>query len=112
MIYYKVVSFNMKSARIYPKLEYKLNEWTLPTIPKSRIFIFQELETAKRFIADTERIFACEAWDAQPQEFIRNQTYTFEHFWEQYQTAKEVRAIAPGGSFGALAIKLLHEVKL
>lgn len=56
---YKVLT-NKCGSCIYPFQNYKICEWTYPTIPHSKLFVFDTLENALKFGDASECIWECE----------------------------------------------------
>jgi len=72
-MYYKVVEYNMESAFVGSHLfkladkklsvHYKINDWTIPNFPGSKLMVFSDIEYAKNFkyiLGWGNHIYTCE----------------------------------------------------
>ena len=108
MKYYKVTSVMKSSARAYfdGSIFYRLNEWVTPTFGK--LFVFNNLETAKSFMCSSERIFECRVRN--PSRIYRIPKYMkdLKDYWEGKKVKKKD---APKGTRLCDAVMLVKEIK-
>jgi hypothetical protein len=84
-IYYKCLSYcnssviGIKDVSLY----YELNEYTYPVIPRSKLFVFDTLENARKsYLGD--KIFECEVLGTpESPEYIAD-IYQVRNFWRTY----------------------------
>jgi hypothetical protein len=84
-IYYKCLShcnssvIGLDNVSLY----YELNEWTYPVIPRSRLFVFDTLESARTsYLGD--KIFECEVLGIPERPEYIADIYQVINFWRAY----------------------------
>ncbi len=105
--------------------KYEINEWTLPRIAGSRLYCFDRLSNAKKFLNFAGRlcdrpedrkiqIFLCEIQDPVPTPVCHDDFSTYDTFWEQFNAGTfhtSSLIIQPvTGSISGIAVKLLERV--
>lgn len=111
----------------YP-VEYRLNEWARPSLHGSLLFVFVDEKVARDYLRVSGaqvKMFGCLA--LQPVEMIVAGKWYRDYtgFWAEYEkmNAKLIVELLPGslpsdlqflpiGTFGAVAVQLLQEIKL
>ncbi|RDJ34959.1 MAG: hypothetical protein DWQ19_08990 [Crenarchaeota archaeon] len=134
-IYYKAVA-HVQTKHFYSasfcsqwSIKYKLNEWTRPQDPHSKLFVFKTLKNAEDFKAANENkihIYECKAinpkpiskilgFNANPMGFYLEGI--FNEFWKNTTEQFSINSIpesllvdAPPGTLIADAVKLLRPV--
>lgn len=117
--YYKIVSVDpqdetLHSYAIHRKniIEYSTTDWTYPVIPFSRLLVFEKLSQAKSFINYPNlidcKIFRCLIRGRKRMKELCLDSSFDAAFW--LGEPVEVGA-PPCGTIGALAVKLVSEVK-
>lgn len=114
---YKVVnktSIDFESCSAPPEaaLVYNMNEWTRPTIPGSKIFVFDTEDNARMFAGMQQFILACE-YEGKPIPIHTRlgvgHWIHFQDFWQNIQRFTErmyhLIWIAPDGSLGVDAVR-------
>lgn len=125
--YYKVLTTELKSIcqnsnRLPQKyiVQYKLNEWAYPSMPKSALFVFGSLDKATYF-AKYEMscpcfIYECKVKNPRPCKYVAD--FDPLELWEFYNKAKvksklplhENFSFAPTDSFLVNAVKITKRV--
>lgn len=117
-IYYKVVyKHNLRSARAPYNcaIEYKIGKFVKPTLPNSKLFVFNSLQKAKRFCSSLcdECIYKCEVKNPSIPKYMCRTIEHIQEFWIQRKNHKKISKIAGtilSGTIFCDEVKLLEKV--
>lgn len=103
-------------------LEYALNLWTFPKIPKSKIFVFDTLTHSLKFLEKEKSrydnnitIYLAECLNPSLLTIMGDPwSLAIKNFWfyNNLCDTENYHQIAPQGTFGCDAIKLIREINL
>lgn len=116
MIYYKVVSDYMWSARGYLSpnaVQYRVGKFVNPKLENSKLFVFGSLSAARSFANSDERIFSCEVENPSKAKLCCKYTHAVNEFWKRKSARKSVKNIsfvAPENTYFCDAVKLAREI--
>ena len=118
------ISYMYKVVRVYDNdtftsarcgnLKYKIGTITRPTIPNSKIFVFDKLTNAKKFrSSNNEEIFICKVTNAAPIKTIAYSISTdLVAFWSGNYQYQPNDYIVLQGTYGCDSCELLKKVDL
>lgn len=112
-MYYKVVHNpgQLYSARnIYNRVTYKVGEWVSPTLEYSKLFVFDNLHSAKIFRYGGEEIYSCEVLNPVKEYYGANSSYDIEYFWQFPYIEMNKLMKLPEGTILVDQVKLLEKV--
>jgi hypothetical protein len=114
---YKVVGIyddNTFTSARRGNLKYKIGTVTRPTIPNSKIFVFDKLEDARKFhFAPHEKVFICKVTNAIPIKTVAYSIYTdLVAFWSGNYQYQPNDYNVPQGTYGCDSCELLKKVDL
>jgi hypothetical protein len=117
-IYYKIVQADTLESYCKNndfKIKYKVNEWVAPVLAGSKIFIFDTLADAQRFLyADAGdakySVYSCEALNVEPAKNMTRVYFNLVDFWNNNGEDCLVIDSPPLGTLYADKIKLLEKV--
>jgi hypothetical protein len=120
MLYFKVVHnkdgiLTSATTQNNYAIIYKLNKWTKPNNPQSKLFIFDSQENTKTYFeqylfSQNYQIYKCEAKKVEPAPpAIPGQYHQFDDFWKNQQMTWT--CIPPEGTLMAQMVRLIELVK-
>jgi len=117
--YYKVVNKFLDSARASEwdgfSIKYKIGEFVYPTLKNSKLFVFDNLESAKDFAyKDWDKIFECEVVNPSKAKYMATFVSCIEDFWAAKNRKESVKGYADKAVSGTIfcdAVKLIKKVE-
>lgn len=126
-IFYKVVqrhtlaSYNVGHNPYYIEsglsIRYAIGNWTYPKIKRTKLFVFKDLEAAKKIVGRDKShysIYSCEVKN--PKDYGPVNVYDSENLLQAIKNKKKYKHLinmkfVPGGTIFCDAVKLIEEIK-